>query len=188
MRLWFPEKEIYLKNSSIVNSLGYGTELLITKRNITLEKVSSINNAEGVAFVEPNGRWMDGLSYGQVMFCAPEEVVNLDDGAVFLYFRPSFMTYYNPSVGICKKVVQTRAQSGFAVKLVAVKNVEYITIQDPNGEQILKYSRYYDYPLSKQRLIPWNTITIFFEGWFSTTEVLLHIQRVEGSGEYLFPC
>lgn len=185
MRVWFPEKEIYLKNSSIVNSLGYGTELLITKRNITLEKVSSINNAEGVAFIEPNGLWMDGLSYGQVMFCAPEEVVNLDDGAVFLYFRPSFMTFYNPSVGICKKVVQTRAHSGFSVKLIAVTNVEYITMQDPNGEEILKYSRKNVYPLSQQRLIPWNTITIFFKGWFSTTEVLLHIQRVEGSD---FPC
>ena len=183
MRVWFPEKEVYLKNSSIVNSQGDGIEILITKRNVILEKVSSVNNAEGVTFIEPNGAWMNGLSYGQVMFCASEEVVNLDDGAVFLYFRPPSITYYNPYV-ICKKVVQTRANGGFAVKLVVVKNVEYIKVQDPNGKEILKYSRVYVYPLSQQRLIPWNTITIFFKGWFSTTEVLLHIQRVEASGKF----
>lgn len=187
MRVWFPEKEVYLKNSSTINSQGDGIEILITKRNVTLEKVSSRNNAEGVTFIEPNGAWMNGLSYGQVMFCASEEVVNLDDGAVFLYFKPSSVTYYNPYV-ICKKVVQTRAHGGFAAKLIVVKNVEYITVQDPNRKEILKYSRRSGNPLSQQRLIPWNTITIFFKGWFSTTEALLHVQRVEASGKFFIKC
>lgn len=64
MRVWFFEKEIYLKNSLIVNLLGYGIELLIMKRNIILEKVLFINNVEGVVFIEFNGRWMDGFLYG----------------------------------------------------------------------------------------------------------------------------
>lgn len=64
MRFWFFEKEIYLKNSLIVNLLGYGIELLIIKRNIILEKVLFINNVEGVVFIEFNGRWMDGFLYG----------------------------------------------------------------------------------------------------------------------------
>ena len=183
-KVWFQEKEVYLKNSSFINTGGYGTEIGITKKNVTLDKVSLISNRHGLSFMEPKGHWMDGLSYGQIMLCAWESVVNLADGDVFLYSRPPLMNYFNPYIN-CKKVVQTGKYGGFAIKLLVMKNVEYIIVHDPHGNEILKYSSRHLPPLSRRRLIPWSTITIYFKGWFSTSEVLLHLQRVEDKGKYM---
>jgi len=189
-KTWFPEKEIYLRNSSFINTGGIGTEILITQQNVNLDKISSTGNNHGVSFHEPTGQWMDGLSYGQVMFCASQSVINLANGDVYLYFRPPFMTYYNPSVN-CMKVVRTGANGGFAIKLLVMKNVEYITIEDAHKDIILKYSTRAQSQWSSRRLVPrnivklvpWNTITLYFKGWFSTSEVLLHLKRVDDNGK-----
>ena len=184
-KLWFPEKEMLFANASFINTGGVGAAILTTKKNFTLQRVRIINNKNGVLFGKPNGQWMDGLLYGQVMLCASDQVVDLRDGDVFLYFRRPFITNYNPTAK-CKKLVRTGDNYGFAVRLIVVKNVDYIIIQDPGGNTIIDflYSSRSQISLSKRRLIPWSSITILFKGWFSTSEVLLHLERVEKNGLY----
>ena len=180
-KIWFPEKDVKFTNASFKNTGGSGTAILTTEKNITMQNVKSISNKDGVSFGDPNGQWMDGLSYGQIMLCAMESVVDFTNGSVFLYFRPPFMTNYNPIVN-CKKVVRTEDYGGFAIKLIVMKNVDYVIINDPHSNEILKYSSRDLAPLSRRRLVPWNTVTIYFKGWFSTSEVLLHLERIEENG------
>ena len=182
-KLWFPEKEILFANASFINTGGVGAAILTTKKNFTMQRVRIINNKNGVLLGNPNGRWMDGLLNGQVMLCASEQVVDLRDGDVFLYFRRPFVTNYKPTVK-CKKLVRTGDNGGFALRLILVKNVDYITIKDPHRKTIIEYSSRSRISLSKRRLIPWSSITIFFKGWFATSEVLLHLERVEDNGLY----
>ena len=182
-KLWFPEKEILFANASFINTGGVGAAILTTKKNFTMQRVRIINNKNGVLLGNPNGQWMDGLLNGQVMLCASEQVVDLRDGDVFLYFRRPFVTNYKPTVK-CKKLVRTGDNGGFALRLILVKNVDYITIKDPHRKTIIEYSSRSRISLSKRRLIPWSSITIFFKGWFATSEVLLHLERVEDNGLY----
>ena len=182
-KLWFPEKEILFANASFINTGGVGAAILTTKKNVTLQRVRIINNKNGVLLGNPNGQWMEGLLYGQVMLCASEQVIDLRDGDVFLYFRRPFITNYKPTVK-CKKLVRTGDNGGFALRLILVKNVDYINIQDPHRKTIIEYSSWSRISLSKRRLIPWSSITILFKGWFATSEVLLHLERVEDNGLY----
>ena len=182
-KLWFPEKEILFTNASFINTGGVGAAILTTKKNVTLQRVRIINNKNGVLLGNPNGQWMEGLLYGQVMLCASEQVIDLRDGDVFLYFRRPFITNYKPTVK-CKKLVRTGDNGGFALRLILVKNVDYINIQDPHRKTIIEYSSRSRISLSKRRLIPWSSITILFKGWFATSEVLLHLERVEDNGLY----
>ena len=186
-KAWFPEKEMIFENASFINTGGPAVAILTTKKHVTMQRMEIINNKNGVSFDDPNGEWMDGLQYGNVMLCASEQVVDLQDGDVFLHFRQPFMNSYNPTVE-CKKTVRTRGNGGFALRLTVVKIVDYITIQDPRGSTIIRYSSRSPISLSKRRLIPWNTITILFKGWFSTSEVLLHLERVEDNGLYYSHC
>ena len=178
LKVWFPESEVHLRDVLIKNTAGYGVEVSSMEQNITLENVSAINNDHGVAFIEATGQWIDGLSYGQVMLCASETLVSLTESDVFLYFKPPFVAFHNPDVS-CFKVVRAGSNDGLGIKLLVMKNVEYISIHDPRRNEILKYSTRDLGPSSRRRLIPWNSITVYFKGWFNTSEVLLHIQRVE---------
>ena len=186
-KLWFPEKEMLFANVSFINTGGIGVAILTTKKNFTLQRGKIINNKNGVLFGNPNGQWMDGLTYGQVMLCTSDQVVDLRDGDFFLYFRQPFITNYNPTVK-CYKLVRAGDNYGFALRLTVVKNVDCITIKDPHRNTIIHYSSRSRISLSKRWLIPWNTITIFFKGWFSTSEVLIHLERVENSGLYYSHC
>ena len=187
-KLWFPEKEMLFANASFINTGGVGAAILTTKKNVTLQRVRIINHKNGVLFGKPNGQWMDGLLYGQVMLCASDQVIDLRDGDVFLYFRQPFITNYNPTVE-CKKLVRTGDNYGFALRLIVVKNVDYIRIKERGGiNTVLEYSSKSQISLSKRRLIPWSSITILFKGWFSTSEVLLHLERVESNGLYHSDC
>lgn len=178
LKVWFPEKEVHPRDILIMNNAGYGVELISTEQNVTLEKVFAINNDHGVAFIEPTGQWMDGLSYGQVMLCASETLVSLTEGDVFLFFKPPFVAFHDPDVS-CSKVVRAGSNDGLAIKLLVMKNVEYISIHDLQRNEILRYSARNLGPSSRRRLIPWNSITVYFKGWFNNSEVLLHIQRIE---------
>ena len=186
-KLWFPEKEMLFANVSFINTGGIGVAILTTKKNFTLQRGKIINNKNGVLFGNPNGQRMDGLTYGQVMLCTSDQVVDLRDGDFFLHFRQPFITNYNPTVK-CYKLVRAGDNYGFALRLTVVKNVDYITIKDPHRNTIIHYSSRSRISLSKRWLIPWNTITIFFKGWFSTSEVLIHLERVENSGLYYSHC
>ena len=81
----------------------------------------------------------------------------------------------------CHKVVQTDGDAGFALELQVMKNVKSITIEDPHRNKILKFSPRDLGPLSRRRVIPWNALTVYFEGWYSS-EMLLHVQRIELKG------
>ena len=187
-KLWFPEKDIVFANASFINTGGVGAAILTTKKNFTFQRVRIINHKNGVLFGKANGQWMDGLLYGQVMLCASNQVIDLRDADVFLYFRKPFITNYNPTVN-CKKLVRTGDNYGFALRLIVVKNVDYIRIKERGGiNTIIEYSSKSQISLSKRRLIPWSSITILFKGWFSTSEVLLHLERVEKNGLYYSDC
>ena len=179
IKVWFPEKEVHLQNNSFMNTGGDGAEILITEQNVTLESIRTVKNKYGLSFGEPNGDWMPGLSYGQVHLCALETMVNIKDSDAFLYFRKPVMTYSNPQVS-CHMRVQTEGDAGLAVQLLVMKNVQYIGINDPNDETVLKFSTKDLGPLSR-RVIPWNAFTVYFYGWY-TSEVLLRVQRVENKG------
>ena len=180
VKVLFPEREVNLKHISLVNNGGHGSEILITKRNVALENVTSVHNKHGLRFYEPDGHWMDGLSYGQVMPCAPGTTFTIKDSDLFLYLRPPVATYSDPEV-YCYVVVQTDGDAGLTLQLLVMKNMRYITVEDPNGNKILKYSAKELSPLSRRRVVPWSTVTVALAGWYSS-EMLLQVQRVERNG------
>lgn len=180
VKVLFPEGELYLTNTSLINTGGYGGKMLITNRDFTLEKVTSINNIHGLSFHELDGHWVEGVSYGQVMLCDPETTVTIKDRDLFLYFFLPSVRYSNPEV-YCHMVVQTDGDAGFALQLLVMRNVKTISIEDPHGNEILKFYPRDLGPLSRRRVIPWNALTVYFEGWYSS-EVLLQVQRIELKG------
>lgn len=180
VKVLFPEGEVYLTNTSLINTGGYGGKMLITNRDFTLEKVTSINNIHGLSFHELDGHWVEGVSYGQVMLCDPETTVTIKDRDLFLYFFLPSVRYSNPEV-YCHMVVQTDGDAGFALQLLVMRNVKTISIEDPHGNEILKFYPRDLGPLSRRRVIPWNALTVYFEGWYSS-EVLLQVQRIELKG------
>ena len=180
VKVLFPEREVYLRDMLLVNTGGCGGEMLITKQNFILEKITSMNNTHGLCFHELDGQWIEGILYGQVMLCDPEPTVTIRDRDLFLYIFPEPVRYANLGLH-CHTEVKTDGDAGFALQLLVMKNVRSITIENPDGENILKFSSRDIGPLSRRRLIPWNVIKVYFEGWYSS-EVLLQIQRVEFKG------
>ena len=180
VKVLFPEREVYMRDMLLVNTGGYGGEMVITKRNVTLEKVTSMNNTQGLSFHELYGHWIEGVSYGQVSLSDQAATVTIKDRDLFLYVFPPSVRYLNLGLH-CYMEVKTDGDAGFAVQLLVMKNVRSITIEDPHGNKILKFSSRDIGPLSRRRLIPWNALTVYFEGWYSS-EVLLQVQRVELKG------
>ena len=155
--------------------------MLITKRNITLEKVTSMHNTRGLSFHELDGHWVAGISYGQVFLCdAAASNVIIKDRDLYLYLFPPSVRYLNLLIQ-CHREVKTVGDAGFALQLLVMKNVKSITINIPNGNSIIKFSSRDIGPLSRRRLIPWNSLKVYFEGWLSS-EMLLQVQRFELKG------
>ena len=180
-KVLFPERDVYMREMFLVNTGGYGGAMLITKRNFTLEKVTSMNNTRGLSFHELDGHWVEGVSYGQVFFCDPTASnVIIKDRDLFLCAFPPLVRYLNLLLQ-CHIEVKTVGDAGFALQLLVMKNVRSITIDNPNRKSIIKFSSGDIGPLSRRRLIPWNAITVYFEGSYSS-EVLLQVQRVELKG------
>ena len=180
VKVLFPGREVYLRDLFLVNTGGYGGEMLITEQNFTLQKVMSMNNTHGLRFHELDGDWIDGVTYGQVLLCDPATNVAIKNRDLFLYVFPPLARYLNLGLH-CQLIVKTDEDAGFALQLLVMKNVKSITIEKSRGQNILKYSSRDLGPLSGRRLIPWNAITVYFEGWYSS-EVLLQVQRVELKG------
>ena len=180
-KVLFPEREVYMREMFLVNTGGYGGAMLITKRNFTLEKVTSMNNTRGLSFHELDGHWVEGVSYGQAFLCDPTTSnAIIKDRDLFLYVFPPLVRYLNLLLQ-CHMEVKTVGDAGFALQLLVMKNIRSITINNPNRESIIKFSSRDIGPLSRRRLIPWNAITVYFEGSYSS-EVLLQVQRVELKG------
>ena len=180
VKVLFPGREVYLRDLFLVNTGGYGGEMLITEQNFTLQKVMSMNNTHGLRFHELDGDWIDGVTYGQVLLCDPATNVAIKNRDLFLYVFPPLARYLNLGLH-CQLIVKTDEDAGFALQLLVMKNVKSITIEKSRGQNILKFSSRDIGPLSRRRLIPWNAITVYFEGWYSS-EVLLQVQRVELKG------
>ena len=183
VKVLFPEREVYLRDMFLVNTGGYGGDILIAKRNFTLEKVRSINNSHGLSFHELDGHWIEGVSYGQVWLCDPATNVVIKDRDLFLSVYPPSVRYLDLELN-CWIEVKTDGDAGFALQLLVMKNVRSIKIKLPGGRYgttILEFSSRDIGPLSRRRLIPWNAITVYFEGSHSS-EVLLQVQRVEIRG------
>ena len=180
VKVLFPEREVYLRDMFLVNTGGYGGEMLITERNFTLEKLTSMKNTYGLTFHELDGRWVEGVSYGQVLLCDPATNVIIKDRDLFLYAFPPSLRYLNLELN-CHIEVKTDKDAGFALQLLVMKNVRSITIKNPYGRNILKFSSRDIAPMSRRRLIPLNAFTVHFEGSYSS-EVLLHVQRFELKG------
>ena len=179
VKVLFPEREVYLRDLFLVNTGGYGGEMLLTKRNFTLEKVTSMNNTQGLSFHELDGHWIAGLYYGQVWLCDQESNVTIKNRDLFLYVFPPLVRYVNQKL-YCTMEVKTDGDAGFAIQLLVMKNVRSILILT-NGRYILKFSSRDIGPLSRRRLIPWNSLRVQFYGWDSS-EVLLQVQRMELKG------
>ena len=180
VKVLFPETDVYLRDMLLVNTGGYGAEVLLTKRNFTLEKVTSMNNTHGLSFHELDGHWIEGVSYGQVWLCEPATNVITKDRDLFLSVFPPSVRYLNLELQ-CQMEVKTDGDAGFALQLLVMKNIKSITIANPDGKNILRFSYSDIRPLSRRRLIPWNAITVYFEGSHSS-EVLLQVQRVKIRG------
>jgi len=183
VKVLFPEREVYLRDMFLVNTGGYGGEILIAKQNFTLEKITSVNNTYGLRFHELDGHWIEGVSYGQVWLCDPTRNFVIKDRDLFLSVFPPSVRYLNLGLN-CHVEVKTDGDAGFAVQLLVMKNVRFITIEIPDGrytKTILKFSSRDIGPLSRRRLIPWNAITVYFQGWHSS-QMLLQVQRVELRG------
>ena len=179
-KVLFSERDVYMRELFLFNTGGYGGALLITKRNFTLEKVTSMNNIRGLSFHELDGHWVEGVSYGQVSLCDPATNVIIKDQDLFLYVFPPSVRYLDLRLQ-CNVEVKTVRDAGFALRLLVMKNVRFITIDNPDGRTILRFSYRDIGPLSRRRLIPWNAITVYFEGSYSS-EVLFQVQRVELKG------
>ena len=180
VKVLFPEREVRLRDIFLVNTGGHGGEMLINKRNFTFENVTSMNNTHGLTFHGGDGHWVEGVFYGQVLLCDPATDVTLKDRDLFLYVVPPLVSYLNLELS-CQMEVKTDSDAGFALQMLVMKNVRFITIVSPHRKTILKFSSRDIGPLSRRRLIPWNALKVYFEGWLSS-EMLLHVQRFELKG------
>ena len=180
VKVWFPEKEVIITNSSFVNTGGNGTDFISTKNNVTLKNVKSIRNEFGLSFHEAYGNWFHTISYGKVNLCSPQKVVNVMDHDVFVYFGVPFASFSDLEVS-CQIKVQTEASAGFAIQLLVQKNIRSFWIKLPNGRDILTTSDRSPRPLFKRNLIKWDSFTVHFYGWYSS-EMLFQVQRVDIKG------
>ena len=178
IKVWFPEKEVIITNSSFVNTGGNGIDFISTKNNVTLKNVKSIENEFGLIFHEAYGDWID--VYGKENLCSPQKVVNVMDHDVFLYFTAQFMSFSGLEVW-CEIKVQTDASAGFAIQLLVLKNSRSFWIELPNGGEIFKSYGSSLGLLLKRNLMEWNSFTVHFNGWYSS-EMLLQVQRVDSKG------
>ena len=178
IKVWFPEKEVIITNSSFVNTGGNGIDFISTKNNVTLKNVKSIENEFGLIFHEAYGDWID--VYGKVNLCSPRKVVNVMDHDVYLYFTAQFMSFSGLEVW-CEIKVQTDASAGFAIQLLVLKNARSFWIELPNGGEIFKSYGSSLGLLLKRNLMEWNSFTVHFNGWYSS-EMLLQVQRVDSKG------
>ena len=167
-------------NSSFVNTGGNGTDFISTKNNVTLKNVKSIKNEFGLSFHEAYGDWFNTISYGKVNLCSPQEVVNVTDHDVFVYFRAPFVSFSDLRVS-CQIKVQTEASAGFAIQLLLLKNVRSFRIELPNRRDIFRTYGSSLGLLLKRNLIRWDSFTVHFEGRYSS-EILLQVQRVDIKG------
>ena len=186
VKVLFPEREVYLKDMFLVNTGGHGGEMLINKRNFTFENVTSLNNTHGLTLHELDGHWVEGVFYGQVLLCDPATNVTIKDRDLYLYVFPPTVRYLNLGLR-CHMEVKTDGDAGFALQLLVMKNVRFITVVDPHGKNILKFSSADIGKLSRRRLIPWNALEVHLEGWYSS-EMLLQVQRFELKGESTVFC
>ncbi|XP_022804996.1 protein bark beetle-like isoform X1 [Stylophora pistillata] len=175
IKVWFPEKQVSITNSSFMNCGGNGFEIMNAKQNVAIESVRSVKNSYGLRFTIPNGGWMHGLPYGQADVCGSEKLVPVKDREVFLYFRKPFLTYSNPRVS-CSVSVYSQEFYGLAVQMLVMRNMQYLSIYNHRSE-VLKFSPKDLGPLSR-RVIPWNYIRVDFEGWFQS-EMILRVHSVE---------
>ena len=180
VKVWFPEKEVIITNSSFVNTGGNGTDFISTKNNVTLKNVKSIKNEFGLSFHETFDDWFNTISYGKVNLCSPQKVVNVMDLDVFVYFGVPFVSFSDLEVS-CQIKVQTEASAGFAIQLLVQKNIRSFWIKLPNGRDILTTSDRSPRPLFKRNLIKWDSFTVHFYGWYSS-EMLFQVQRVDIKG------
>ena len=180
VKVWFPEKEVIIMNSSFVNTGGNGTDFISTKNNVTLKNVKSIKNEFGLSFHEAYGDWFNTISYGKVNLCSPQKVVNVTDHDVFVYFRAPFVSFSDLGVS-CQIKVQTEASAGFAIQLLLLKNVRSFRIELPNRREIFRTYGSSLGLLLKRNLIRWDSFTVHFEGRYSS-EMLLQVQRVDIKG------
>ena len=176
VKVWFPEKEVIITNSSFVNAGGNGTDFISTKNNVTLKNVKSIKNEFGLSFHETFDDWFNTISYGKVNLCSPQKVVNVMDHDVFVYFRAPFVSFSDLEVS-CQIKVQTEASAGFAIQLLLLKNVRSFRIELPNRRDIFRTYGSSQGLLLKRNLIRWDSFTVHFYGWYSS-EMLLQVQRV----------
>ena len=180
VKVWFPEKEVIIMNSSFVNTGGNGTDFISTKNNVTLKNVKSIKNEFGLSFHEVFDDWFNTISYGKVNLCSPQKVVNVMDHDVFVYFRAPFVSFSDLGVS-CQIKVQTEASAGFAIQLLLLKNVRSFRIELPNRREIFRTYGSSLGLLLKRNLIRWDSFTVHFEGRYSS-EMLLQVQRVDIKG------
>ena len=178
IKVWFPEKEVIITNSSFVNTGGNGIDFISTKNNVTLKNVKSIKNEFGLSFHEAYGDWID--IYGKVNLCSPQKVVNVMDHDVFVYFRAPFVSFSDLEVS-CQIKVQTEASAGFAIQLLVLKNARYLRIELPNGHEIFRSYGSSPGLLLKRKLIKWDSFTVTFYGSYSS-KMLFHVRRVDSKG------
>ncbi len=177
LKVLFPEKDISLRKGSFINTGGNGIEVVSTEWNVTIDRVSLINNKHGVTFHEPDDNSIQSLSYGQIMLCAPGPRVNFTNGDLFLYFFVPHIEYSNPSVR-CHKVIQAGRDEALFFKLLVLQKSQHVIIYDPFGREILR-SYYTDElkRLKKGVLLPWNRATIYPTGNYDG-KILLHVKRI----------
>ena len=180
VKVWFPEKEVIITNSSFVNTGGNGTDFISTKNNVTLKNVKSIKNEFGLSFHETFDDWFNTISYGKVNLCSPQKVVNVMDHDVFVYFGAPLVSFSDLEVS-CQVKVQTEAGAGFAIQLLVLKNIRSFRIELPNRRNIFRTYGSSQGLLLKRNLIRWDSLRVHFDGRYSS-EMLLQVARVDIKG------
>ena len=180
VKVWFPEKEVIIMNSSFVNTGGNGTDFISTKNNVTLKNVKSIKNEFGLSFHETFDDWFNTISYGKVNLCSPQKVVNVMDHDVFVYFGAPLVSFSDLEVS-CQVKVQTEAGAGFAIQLLVLKNIRSFRIELPNRRNIFRTYGSSQGLLLKRNLIRWDSFRVHFDGRYSS-EMLLQVERVDIKG------
>ena len=180
VKVWFPEKEVIIMNSSFVNTGGNGTDFISTKNNVTLKNVKSIKNEFGLSFHEAFDDWFNTISYGKVNLCSPQKVVNVMDHDVFVYFGAPLVSFSDLEVS-CQVKVQTEAGAGFAIQLLVLKNIRSFRIELPNRRNIFRTYGSSQGLLLKRNLIRWDSFRVHFDGRYSS-EMLLQVERVDIKG------
>lgn len=185
VKVLFPEKGIFMRKSSFINTGGNGVEIVSTEWNVTLDRVVSLNNKHGVTFNElgKNSMQIQSLSYGQIMLCSLGPTVNFTRGcSLFLYFYVPRIKLPNPSV-TCHKVIQAARYEAFFVKLVVLQKSQVIAIFDPFGtEKIWSSYRAELKRLKTGVFLPWNSVTIKLIGSHDGG-VLLLVKRIKMQGK-----